>query len=374
MFVATDYLAERAARGLCTDLGQLATTSIAVASVPSSVVPPAHGVVLARAVPALLLPYAQGPIPGDNFLSDFCRFCWDIQGVPGADTVLKYMGQVIKFCARHLGVVMKPPAVLVDALKRQTQAPTDRVVRQPCPVELIAAVAFDEAVSMGVRLALVLLWFGGLRGGEILSARVLDFDEQFCLRRQDCSVAPDGSSVSLFFRKAKSDVKNIGGFRYIQAAPAGAALCPVKFIQHYLNITADIDNSYPLLMHPREGARPLRCVTRLHVTAAIKSAAVKLGIDPKGLGCHAVRTGHVAALLASPFVTVSDRQVSGGWVSEMGSVPYHRANGPSQRRVADALAISSAVANVGTGAASGWSPAGTFGVGGLHLRVSSLAR
>ena len=145
----------------------------------------------------------------------------------------------------------------------------------------------------------------------------------------------------------------------------GAALCPVKFIQHYLNITADIDNSYPLLMHPREGARPLRCVTRLHVTAAIKSAAVKLGIDPKGLGCHAVRTGHVAALLASPFVTVSDRQVSGGWVSEMGSVPYHRANGPSQRRVADALAISSAVANVGTGAASGWSPAGTFGVGGL---------
>ena len=148
----------------------------------------------------------------------------------------------------------------------------------------------------------------------------------------------------------------------------------MKFIQHYLNITADIDNSYPLLMHPREGAKPLRCVTRLHVTAAIKSAAVKLGIDPKGLGCHAVRTGHVAALLASPFVTVSDRQVSGGWVSEMGSVPYHRANGPSQRRVADALAISSAVANVGTGAASGWSPAGTFGVGGLHLRVSSLAR
>ncbi len=129
------------------------------------------------------------------------------QGVPGADTVLKYMGHVIKFCARHLVVVMKPLAVLVDAL--------NRVVRQPCPVELTAAVAFDEAVSIGVRLALVLLWFGDLRGWEILSARVLDFDEQFCLRRQDCSVAPDGSSVSLSFRKAKYDVKNIGGFRYL---------------------------------------------------------------------------------------------------------------------------------------------------------------
>jgi hypothetical protein len=33
-----------------------------------------------RAIPALLLPYVDGPIPGGNFLSDYCRFCWDIRG------------------------------------------------------------------------------------------------------------------------------------------------------------------------------------------------------------------------------------------------------------------------------------------------------
>ena len=67
-------------------------------------------------------------------------------------------------------------------LKRQCQDTTPRLVRQPCPVELIAAVVLDSTVSLGTRLALVLLWFGGFRGGDIMSGRVLDFDEHFGVR------------------------------------------------------------------------------------------------------------------------------------------------------------------------------------------------
>ena len=342
-----------------------------MATVPSCVVPPAHGVALAQSVPASLLPYVQGHLPGDNFLSDFCRFCWDIQGVPGADTVRKYMGQVVKFCERHLGIRMTPPAVLCDALKRQSQAPTDRPVRQPCPVELIAAVIFSKHASLGVQLALVLLWFGGFRAGELLSAKVLDFDEHFGLRRCDCKVAPDLSSLSLYFRKAKADVKNKGGVRYIKAAPPGAAVCPVQFVARYLRATSDTPELYPLVMHPRDGAGPRRCVTRSHVTAAIKSAAEALGISTVGLGCHSVRTGHATALLASPSVTATDRQLSGGWVSELGPLPYHRVCGPFLDRLAGALAIDDQAVLVGTGAEPGWSSGGRFGGLDLDLRVSS---
>jgi|688.fasta_scaffold55598_1 integrase len=374
LLARADYLAGRAARGLTTDLRQLATTAVAVASVPSTVVPSAHRAVLERAIPALLLPYVDGPIPGDNFLSDYCRFCWDIQGVPGADTVLKYMGQVVKFVNRHLGILMTPPAVLVDALKRQRQDPVGRPIKQPCPVELIAAVVYDEEVPLGTRLALVLLWFGGFRGGDIMSPRVLDFDEQFCLRRMDCTVAPDRSSITLYLRKAKADVRNRGGHRFIQAAPAGAALCPVQFLMQYLDATKDTPEHFPLLMHTRRSDEPWRCVTRAHVTAALQRAAERLGIAKEGVGCHAVRTGHATALLAAPFVTSSDRQQSGGWVSEMGSLPYHRVNGPAQRRVADALALTHDAVRVGTGVASGWAASGSFGVAGLHLRVSSRGR
>jgi integrase len=369
--IRADYLAHRAERGLCADLQLLATSKVAVATVSQCVVPAAHGVALAAVVPESLLAYVAGPLPGDNFLSDYCRFCWDVQHVPTADSVLHYMGQVIKFCSRHLGVDMKPPVVLLDALKRQAQAPRERVVRQPCPVEVIAAVALDEAVPMGVRLAVVLLWFGGFRTGELLSARVLDFDDQFCLRRQDCTVAPDGSMVSLYFRKNKSDPSNQGGFRYIQAAPPGAALCPVSFVSQYLAASRGVPDDFPLLLHPPRPGGGVRCVTRAHVTRALKAAGERLGIDTDGLACHAVRTGHATALLAAPEVTRADLLMSCGWTSEGGPTPYHRTNGPAQRRVADALAVSEAAARIGLGAQSGWLPSGAFGVGQLQLRVSS---
>jgi hypothetical protein len=59
----------------------------------------------------------------------------------------------------------------------------------------------------------------------------------------------------------------------------------------------------------------------------------------------------------------------------MGSLPYHRVHGPAQRRVADALALTHDAVRVGMGVASGWAAsAGSFGVAGLHLRISSRGR
>ena len=40
------------------------------------------------------------------------------------------------------------------------------------------------------------------------SARVLDIDEQ---HRMDCTVVPDKSSITLYLRSAKADVRNRGG-------------------------------------------------------------------------------------------------------------------------------------------------------------------
>jgi hypothetical protein len=51
-----------------------------------------------------------------------------------------------------------------------------RPIKQQYPVELIAAVVYDEEVPLGTRLALDLLRFGGFQGGDIMSPRVLDFD------------------------------------------------------------------------------------------------------------------------------------------------------------------------------------------------------
>ena len=101
---------------------------------------------------------------------------------------------------------------------------------------------------MAVRLAAVLMWFATLRMGELTNQLVAQFDPSFALLRRDVMVAPNGSMACLRLRKGKPDKTNSGTERFITAAPPGAAFCPVRFLQVYLDATPHHSLDEPLLV------------------------------------------------------------------------------------------------------------------------------
>jgi len=255
-------------------------------------------------------------------------------------TVDAYVREVRQYCKVVCGVKVALPPGHKKLVARAEQAPkaTTKVVKQPCPKHLVAAVIQDTTVDLAIRLGAVLMWFATLRMGEVTNPLVAEFDPSFALLRRDVVVAANGSMASFRFRKGKPDKTNKGSQRFILQAPRGAAFCPVQFVKQFLDATQHLSPDEPLLVTMgKDGQR--RCVTRDHVDAVIQRHALRLGYAPGSLTLHSFRSGSATALVDSGIVTPMDMQIQGGWTSAQGPVPYLRHNVGTYQRASDALAI-----------------------------------
>lgn len=279
-----------------------------------------------------------------SVLEDFGRYLTDVARVPTLKSAKKYVGAVRSYAEAALGIRLPEATLFKSLATRDGQAPkpATKVVKQPCPKHLVAAVIQDSSVDMAVRLAAVLMWFATLRMGELTNQLVAQFDPSFALLRRDVMVAPNGSMACLRLRKGKPDKTNSGSERFITAAPPGAAFCPVRFLQAYLDATPHHSLDEPLLVFsggPRGQRAGRRCVTRKHVDTVIQRHASRLGYKRGSLTLHCIRSGSTTALVDSGTVSQMDIQIQGGWTSAQGPAPYMRHNVGTYTRASDALAI-----------------------------------
>ena len=139
-----------------------------------------------------------------SVLEDFGRYLTDVARVPTLKSAKKYVGAVRSYAEAALGIRLPEATLFKSLATRDGQAPkpATKVVKQPCPKHLVAAVIQDSSVDMAVRLATVLMWFATLRMGELTNQLVAQFDPSFALLRRDVMVAANGSMACLRLRKS----------------------------------------------------------------------------------------------------------------------------------------------------------------------------
>jgi hypothetical protein len=157
-----------------------------------------------------------------------------------------------------------------------------------------AAIIHDTTVPIGLRAAVVLLWFGTLRGGEILSTKVGTYDP-LCFRRRDLTFAADGSFARLHLRRGKALVRNQETARTIVRPPPDQpwAFDPVGALLEYKRQTIGFDDDAPLLRH-LDG----KLVTYQQLLHLIKATVTRLGLDPTKYGVHSIRAAGATLMRA----------------------------------------------------------------------------
>jgi len=269
-----------------------------------------------------------------SFLGDFARYLRDELRVPSSGTILSYLYSVQAFCT-NLGYTrpILTPA-LQRALERDEAAAPARHAKDPAPPDLASAIILDPAIPPGLRAAVILLWFGTLRGGEILSKRVTTYDP-LCFRRRDLTFAEDGSFARLHLRRGKALVRNQETARTIvrPAADQPWAFDPVAALLEYKRITAAFDDDAPLLRH-LDG----KLVTYQQLLQLIKATAERQGLDPSKYCVHSIRAAG-ATLMRAGGVGGADARLQGGWRSETGDDPYKRVNVLQAGRAQHPLAL-----------------------------------
>lgn len=219
--------------------------------------------------------------------------------------------------------------------KRAAALPRERHFKEAAPKQLLERVITDETLSLGLRAALLLQWFKGLRIGEILPKLVGRFDPAFDILRRDLSFNDDGDVIQVLIKHRKGDKTNSGGFKYLHPDHDDVVLCPVAFFRRFLNSTECFDPALPLFRH----ASGKNC-TPAQMAKALKSHADAMGLDPRLYSCHSVRSG-AATELASQQFPMEDLLIFGDWASISGSLRYLRATQERDLRTAHALRLSS---------------------------------
>ena len=270
---------------------------------------------------------------------EFVRYCHDFRGL-APSTMEGYVSSVVKHARIMQSRTFVVPQLYRDWMTRMKQVPRPPRSRAPITKDVVWAAATRERASPATRVALVMAYYTGMRLGELVSRKVLQYEELFTVRRGDVEFDTEGRFAKFVNRGGKSDRFNRTTKRFLMAAGQEAAFCPVAFLRDFMQSTAvGSSPSDPLLQHV-DG----RMVVRRHVVDLVKRVAMELGYDPKTVQGHSIRIG-AATALAEAGVEFSTIMQFGGWLSESSCVKYLRWTETRLRTMSEALALTGDVSS-----------------------------
>jgi len=257
---------------------------------------------------------------------------FDSRGIAGT-TIGSYLGRVrAVLTAWFTAPIPAAPlaAMVVRTLKQLRVAPPR--FSDPVPAALIARLMADETEDLGVRAALVVMWFTASRVGCVSHARVGEFDPDYVVLRRDVVFA-DGR-VRMFFPTNKTDKFNVGGTLWV--LPTGGPGCPVAFLTRYAAATAHWPADTPFFRRARCALGLL--VTRLDVAKALRRQGRAMGLPVEFLLTHGVRSG-VASLAVTRRLSIADMLLFGNWATEDSALCYMRLTIPRAERITQAISL-----------------------------------
>jgi integrase len=189
-------------------------------------------------------------------------------------------------------------------LRRLRQDQGVSLRRDAVDLEVVRCAWEMVSVDIGVRTAVVLLWFTSLRPSELLAKQVGEFDGVFSVTRDCLTWDRATATLKLYMNRGKSGEGRVGVGEtrlLVALAPAAVAaghMCPVACVLQYLEETRAAfggDLGKPLLRRLRDGGN----VTADAVSRLLKACVRFLGLDDALVSAYSLRCGGVSALLAA---------------------------------------------------------------------------
>lgn len=267
----------------------------------------------------------------DHPYVQYLHYLTDGMGIVNGNTVANYISAVHASLSRWF--IEPPPQSMLawDLVHRLKQLPSAQPrFRDAASPDLVQSVLSDSSLDMGVRTTVLLMWFLSSRISEVIAPSATSFDASYTLLRRDVEFL-DTTHVRLFVPHSKSDRFNNGSNVFIAAT--GGQFCPVALLRQYLASTHNFDPASPLLRR-LDGSN----VTRSSVVAALKKHASKIGLDPRFISSHSLRSGS-ATKMASEGLQLADILLQGRWASEEACLKYLRMTIGRVDRISSALSL-----------------------------------
>lgn len=196
----------------------------------------------------------------------------------------------------------------------------------PCAVEVVKATMRGIEATLGTRasgkapvthetLAKMIDGFGTRRDLDTLRAKAILLvgfagafrrSELVALRMEDLSWSPEG--VVILVRKSKTDQRGEGQQKAIPYV--GGPLCAAGALATWVRLCAS--GSGPVFRAlGRDGSVSDRAITDQTVALIVKGAASRVGIDPRTVSGHSLRSGHVTEARARGVSDAATMQTTG---------------------------------------------------------------
>ena len=259
----------------------------------------------------------------------FTNYLHDSTNVVGV-SIKNYVSQVRVLFTRWCRPSLCDSPLTSSLIHRLEQVPRVRHHRDPAPVQLVASVLTDDAVDIGVRMSVALMWAMCARSGDVLATSV-DYDAEYTLLRSDITFKGD-DIVQIHVPHSKADHNHAGSNHFIHAT--GGPACAVSMLRRFMTTTSRFLPSSALLVRADNG----KPVLRQAVVDVLKRHAEVLGLSAAYIGSHSLRIG-AATTMIERGLSIADVMLQGNWASQHACLQYMRHTVERARLIASALAV-----------------------------------
>lgn len=189
---------------------------------------------------------------------EICTFIeYMVKYSPAPSTIKNKISQIRVFITLSegsiSGFVHPRTARAIDAIEKDmSYIPR---IKQPLSSDFLVDILVhlhNTQTGSVVRAAILLLYYGALRQGELLPRTVKTWSPRIQPTRDDCIIQHD--YISLYIKTGKN-LQPVGQYRHVTLQKADSAhICPVTSIKTVLSFTPTISGRKPLLMFPNDRA------------------------------------------------------------------------------------------------------------------------
>lgn len=229
----------------------------------------------------------------DGRIGDFLGWLWHRKPHLAGVTVCSYVSTLRSHCARLVNWQFRYSIRITQYLTRIKQAPREHRFKLPATKQLVRLVAMDTALSMSVRVAVLLAFNKLLRCSEYCSESASK--PMATLLSEHVQWSDQLGCFVIRIARSKSDRTNSGQTVNVYPQPADGAFCPVSAIRQYMaGEPLTKKKGHPFFVR-RVGGNPL-FVTRLDVTNALKKQAQAAALPVERVSSHSLRIGGAFAM------------------------------------------------------------------------------